>query len=610
MRHLALLLCAALACAALAFAEGASDVQSFLTGRNQRYPQLSDPKSRAVALPLIAEALRGHIEVRERAWGLLSNLGPEAAPILDDVLRSFLLVPAGERHYAMASGLASLGPLAEPLLPAILAAPDHLGLDWSEILRLCRDPAGLVPRLVDEAGSKDRATARAAAEGLRSIAWCPAVAAAAPELERALARWPTAPPLGPKKECVAVSWMAERNDPDDTIIFARRVTHDTLPDPWPTLLLVLAEAAPGSADTGRAALAHLTADADPERRQAALQALARLTPADPDALALAMVPWLGPGPRGRYALTVLLELGPVGRVVLEELPHATRDLVIAQYQNHAFDHATTLPEGWVEPLVAATGRPCIGYTRLVACCGRAGATHLLAMPDADTARFSIDARQLPPTEEPAGLAEALAGPDTDHQAVAQAMLEAWWYAPWALTLAARHAVPEALDLHLAGLAAANGDAPAAAWLRADPARMRRLAEEPPWQLRLHPELLPADLAAVLAPNIARSRAHIQAVIAAHPPDCLVNLPADPGQAEALLLARMRRESGESIPLFFLRRGTYVAEASAVLARSLAWQPINQVAGTMAMEGARLPQSARARYLAHPDPLVRRMAAGW
>ncbi len=323
MRHLVLLLCAV-----LASAEDVADVQAFLAGTSQNYPQLSDPAVRSAALPLIAEGLRGKLEVRERAWGVLSNLGPEAAPIRDDVLRSFQLVPVGERRYAMARGLASLGPFAEPLLPAILAAPDHLGLDWPSILRLCRDPAVLVPRLVDEAGSDDRATALAAAEGLRSVAWCPAVATAARELEHALARWPAAPPLGPEKAFVAISWWAERDDPDDPTIFARRVTHDTLPDPWPTLLLVLAEAVPTSAETGRAALAQLTAKADPERRQAALQALARLTPADPAALAAAMVPWLGPGPRGRFALKVLLQLGPIGRSVLEELPNATRDVVI------------------------------------------------------------------------------------------------------------------------------------------------------------------------------------------------------------------------------------------------------------------------------------------
>ena len=341
-----------------------------------------------------------------------------------------------------------------------------------------------------------------------------------------------------------------------------------------------------------------------------MQALAGLAPADPVALASAMVPWLGPGPRGRYALTVLLQLGPVGRTVLEGLPHATRDLVIARYRDHAFEQATTLPESWVEPLVSATGRPRSAYTRLIACCGRAGAAYLLAMPDAQIAHFAIGADMLPPADEPAGLAEALAGSDADRQAVAQAMLEAWWYAPWARALAARHTVPEALDLHLAGLAAADGEAPAAAWLRADPARMRRLAEVPPWQLRLHPDLLPADLAAGLEPFTTRRREQSRAFFDAHPPACLVDIPADPGQAEALLLARMRQESCESISRHFLRRGEHVAEAAAVLARSLAWQPINQVASSMAMEGARLPPSARVRYLAHPDPLVRRMAAGW
>lgn len=604
MRLLALLLCVALAAA-----ESADDVADFLAGRNQSCPQLGDPESHAAALPLIAEALHGRMDVRERAWGMLGNLGPEAAPILDDVLRSFQVIPAGERRYAVARGLATLGPLAEPLLPAILTAPDHLGLDWPMVLCLCRDPAVLVPRLVDEASSHDRATALAAAKGLRSIAWCPAVSAAAPELERALARWPLAPPLGPKKGGF-ISWMAEPDDPDDPVIFARRVSHDTLPDPWPTLLLVLAEAAPASAEARRAALAELTAEADPERRQAALEALSHLTPADPAALASAMVPWLGPGPRGRYALTVLLQLGPIGRTVLEGLPPATRDLVIARYQDHAFDQATTLPESWAEPLATAAGRPCIAYTRLIACCGRAGAAHLLAMPDSQTARFSVHAGQLPPADEPAGLVEALRGPDTDRQGLAQAMLEAWWYAPWARALAARHVVPEALDLRLAGLATADGEMPAATWLRADPARMRRLAEAPPWQLRLHPELLPADLAAALESVAARDREQSHAVIAAHPPACLGGLPADPGQAETLLLARMRRESGESVPLLFLRRGTFVAEASAVLARSLAWQPINQVAWMMTMEGARLPLSQRARYLDHPDPLVRRMAATW
>lgn len=604
MRHLALLLCAA-----LAWAESAADVESFLAGRNQSYPQLSDPASRIAALPLLAKALRGPIEVRERAWGLLGNLGPEAAPILDDVLRSFQLVPADGRRYAVARGLASLGPLAESLLPAILAAPDHLGLDWPKVLRLCRDPAVLVPRLVDEAGSDDRPTAIAAAKGLRSIAWCPAVAAAVPELERGLARWPAAPPLGPEKEAGFVSWMAEPDDPDNPTIFARRVTHHTQPDPWPDLILVLAEAAPVSAETARAALAQLTAEADPERRQAALQVLARFTPADPDALASAMVPWLGPGPRGSYALTVLLQLGPVGRTILEGLPNGTRDLVISRYQSHVFDHATTLPESWVAPLVTVTGRPCIANTRLIACCGRAGAAHLLAMPDVHTARFSIIASLLPPTEEPAGLAEAFAGSDVGRHEVAQAMLEAWWHAPWARALAARHILPGALDLRLAGLAAADGEAPAAAWLRTDPARMRRLAEAPPWQLSVQPDLLPADLAAVLKPIEARRREQAQAFFAANPPASLVDLPADPDQAEVLLLARMR-QSGDSIPLYFLKRGKYIAEAASVLARSLAWQPINQVAWIMSNNGARLPQSERTRYLAHPDPLVRRMAAGW
>lgn len=65
----------------------------------------------------------------------------------------------------------------------------------------------------------------------------------------------------------------------------------------------------------------------------------------------------------------------------------------------------------------------------------------------------------------------------------------------------------------------------------------------------------------LDPITARSRAQSQAVIAAHPPACLSDLSADPAQAEALLLARMRRESGESIHLFFLRRGRTLRSAT-------------------------------------------------
>lgn len=607
MRILALLLCVSLAAA-----ETIEEVQSFLAGDRSSYPGLGDPAVRTASLPLILAALDGPHESRTRAWGLVGNLGPRAFPIRDGVIAAFRRAAKDERPFGPASAIGRLGPLAEPLLPEILAAPDHLGLDWPAVLRIQPDPTGLVPRLVQDTWSADRATVIAAAQGLEAIAWCPAVVAAVPALEQALANWPVAPPLGPAQEAFAVSWQSETDDPDSAEIFDRRVNHATPPDPWPALLAMLAEITPSSIAAREAARSELTAQATAERRQAALRALSLLDIADRRALATAVAPWLGPGPRGRSGLSVFSRLGTDGLEALERLPPDARDGIIASLARRAGEETGPLPTGWAAPLIAATKRPSISTARTIARCGSAGAEYLLTEPNARNARFAITSDLVAPVQEPAGLADALAATAVDLRAAGVAMIEAWWYAPWARALAAqrRDGAADACMLRLTALAAADGDAAALAWLRADPGRLRALLDDPPWQLRDRPGLLPADLAAPLASTMARRRAQNREFIAQHRPDEMRDLPPDPATAETLLLARLRYGGGEAVQLWFLDHQRHTEEAGHALTRRLCQQPLNQVSWFLAEHPLRLRSVDRERYLRHPDPLVRRMAADW
>lgn len=608
MRSLILLLF----CAAVAMAETIDDVRSFLAERTDSYPGLGDPVVRAAALPLIVAALDGPLAGRNRAWGLVGNLGPRAFPIRDEILTAFRRLAPDERRFAAASSIGNLGPLADSLLPEILAAPDRMGLAWPTVLRLSSEPSGLVPRLVEEAWSADRATVIAAAEGLETIPWCPAVIAAAPALEQALSHWPVAPPMGPAKEAFFVSWMSEEDDPDDAEIYARRVTHQTPSDPWPALLTALASIAPASVAAREAARSHLTTDANAERRQAALAALAHLDIPDRRELATAVAPWLGPGPRGRSALAVVQRLGAEGLEALDNAPVAVRDKIISRLTTYTDEGTAPLPESWATLVVAAAKRPSGSTARIIARCGSTGAEYLLTVADARDARFAIVPDLVAPIQEPAGLAAALAAAEEARREIAVTMLEAWWYAPWARALTARQRdlAPEGWTLRLTALAAADGDAAALAWLQADPGRRRKLLDEPPWQLRDRPELLPADLAVPLTAAMARRRAQDREIFAKHPPDDVLDMPEDPATRESLLLARLRHSDGEGAASWLLDRQLHVAEASAVLTHRLCRQPLNQVAWSMAQRPLRLRPADRDRYLRHPDPLVRRMAADW
>ncbi len=607
MRAFALLLCIS-----FASAETAEDVQSFLDGNGNSYPGLGDPAVRTRTLPLLLAALDGPRESRNRAWGLIGNLGPRALPIRDAVIAAFRRLAPHERRYAPANAIGNLGPLAAPLLPEILAAPDRMGLGWPTVLRISPDPGVLVPRLVAEAWSMDRATVIAAADGLASITWCPAVIAAGPALEQALVHWPAAPEMGGKRDAFAVSWQSEPDDPDDAELFARRVTHDTPPDPWPALLALLSEIAPASDLVREAARSHLTAEATAERRQAALAAFTRLEVRDHRDLAAAVAPWLGPGPRGRSAMTVMGRLGAEGRAVLDGLAPEIRDPLIAALVAYGNDETFPLPAAWAAPLIAATKRPSGASYRNLARCGTAGVERMLTAEAAQDARSAVKPDIAAPEVQPAGIVDALDSPPGDRQYAATEMLEAWWYAPWVRTLVAqrRDASTERWILGATALAAADGDAAALAWLRADAGRLRVMADSAPWQLRAKPGLLPADLATPIAEGEERQRAQMRQVVAQHPREELTGLPDDAGLADSLLLARMRWSDGPSVAAWFLERQRHRKEAQAVLLRSLSWQPANQVAWVLYEHRLRLPPAQRERYLHHPDPLVRRMAADW
>ena len=571
-----------------------AEVPAYLSGSEQQVPSLSTAEEVAAALPLIDAALHAGGPARVRAFSLVGNLGPEAAPIVTSVLAAYRDLPANEQRYS-ADAVAALGPLAEQMLKDGVIGERPAGMSWTAALRLAPDPAPLLPRLLADLGGNDRVAVIAAAQGLTSIPWCPEARAAKVLLEEALHRFAETPPPGPVRSFLVCSWASEDGDPDNAEIFDRQITRLTPQDPWPALLAALAALAPKSPVASAAALAHLTQDSAAHRRQAALLALADLhTELNPRDLATQVEPWLGAGPRGRMAMRVLARCGEAAPPVLEALPPDRRAAQIAAISSYRLrdDSMPMLPESWIEILLVSNASRKGGA---LAYAGAAGIERILADRLMGDVAFLTWGTLPVPLREPQGLVDLALAAHGEID-VARSLLCGWWHAPWMPAVASRLrtiATTDRLTITLAALLAANGDRDALAWLRAQPARLDSIDNNNGWILFAEPALLPADLATRLP----------------HP----APQPATPRMSDAEMraaLARLRRGSpGDAVDL--LAAGRCRDEASWFVTR-LRFGGTRHTVGSISSAGVRslvTPVSLNPMRRSS-DPLVRRLATLW
>ncbi len=588
MRLPIVLLLAGLLCSA----EG--EIPAYLNGSENHVPSLTTADEVAAALPLIDAALRAGGPGRVRAFSLIGNLGPEAAPIVASVLAAYRDQPVSEQRYS-ANAVAALGPLAERLLSDGVLGERPAGMTWTAALRLAPDPAPLLPRLLTDLAGNDRAAVIVAAQGLTSIPWSPNARATTVPLESALNRFAETPAPGPGRDFMAGSWISEAGDPDQAEIFDRQATRLTPADPWPAILTALAALAPESPIASTAALAHLSTETAAHRRQAALQALAVLNSGLSSAeLANRVEPWLGPGPRGRMAMAVLVRCGEAALPVLEALPPNRRDPLIAALTSHRLreHNRPMLPESWIDSLRAGNAQR---HGVLLAYAGAAGIERVLADRVMGDVAF-LDWGAVPvPQREPLGLVDLALAAQGEVQ-VARSLLCGWWYAPWMPAVASRLRTldPAArLTVTLSALLAANGDRDALAWLRLQPDRLAVIDGNDGWILLAEPSLLPTDLASRLPRPPG-------------PPAALVMADAETRAA----LARLRRGSpGDAVDLLAANRCR--DEASCFLTR-IRFGGTRHTIGEIRRSGVGplLTPTSLESLGRSPDPLVRRLATLW